>query len=50
MGRRVIKTMGKDLTPITPSRYDSYSCNTELSAIATVSNKSSLSSVDSVLS
>lgn len=23
LGRRVIKTMGKDLTPITPSRYDS---------------------------
>lgn len=23
-GRRVIQTMGKDLTPITPSRYDIY--------------------------
>lgn len=25
-GRRVIQTMGKDLTPITPSRYAAYLC------------------------
>lgn len=36
LGRRVIKTMGKDLTPITPSRYDTYShsYDTDLCAVA----------------
>lgn len=51
LGRRVIKTMGKDLTPITPSRYDSHLCRrTQTFLILLYHNKFSLSSVDLALS